>query len=52
MYLRNHFTHACVVDPANTNNIISDELTATEKAEIKAAAERALAADNWGEIVV
>lgn len=50
-YLRDSFPNARVVDPANTNNIISDDLTAAERAKIKAAAERALAAKDWSEIV-
>jgi hypothetical protein len=50
-YLRDSFSGARVVDPANTNNIISDDLTANEKASIKRAAESALAAKTWGEIV-
>lgn len=50
-YLRDSFPNARVVDPANTNNIISDELNASEKATIKAAAERTLNASNWNEIV-
>jgi hypothetical protein len=41
-YLRDSLTTARVVDPANTNNIISDDLTAAEKATIAAAARRAL----------
>ncbi len=51
-YLRDSFTNARVVDPANTNNIISDDLTGAEKAKIKAAAEQALAASNWNQIVL
>ena len=43
-YLRDSFAGARVVDPANTNNIISDDLTGAEQAKIRAAAERALAA--------
>jgi hypothetical protein len=50
-YLRDTFPNARVVDPANTNNIISDDLTATERARIKSAAEAALAATNWRQIV-
>lgn len=50
-YLRDRFANARVVDPANTNNIISDDLTIAEKGKIKAAAERALGAANWNEIV-
>lgn len=51
-YLRDSFSDARVVDPANTNNIISDDLTAAEKAKIKAAAVTALSATNWNEIIV
>lgn len=50
-YLRDSFPTARVVDPANTNNVISDDLTVTEKSAIKRAAETALAAKTWGEIV-
>lgn len=50
-YLRDTFPVARIIDPANTNNIISDDLTAAEKGRVKAAAERALAAKTWGEII-
>lgn len=50
-YLRGSFVDTRVVDPANTNNVISDDLTATEKQRIKKAAESALAATDWGQIV-
>jgi hypothetical protein len=50
-YLRDSFPNARVVDPANTNNVISDDLTAAERATIKAAAVQALAAKNWGQII-
>jgi hypothetical protein len=50
-YLRDSFSNARVVDPANTNNVISDDLTAAERGQIKTAAERALAAKDWNEIV-
>lgn len=51
-YLRDKFTNARVVDPANTNNVISDELTVAEKASIKAAATKALSATDWNQIVI
>jgi hypothetical protein len=51
-YLRNTFPNARVVDPANTNNIISDDLTVAERTRIKAAAEQALRATNWNQIVI
>jgi hypothetical protein len=50
-YLRDTFPNARVVDPANTNNIISDDLTAAERAKVKAAAEQAHKAQYWNEIV-
>lgn len=49
-YLRDTFPNARVIDPANTANVISDDLTASEKAAIKAAATRALAG-NWSELI-
>lgn len=51
-YLQSRFANARVVDPANSNNIISDDLTATEKQAIIAAAGRALGARTWEQIVV
>jgi hypothetical protein len=50
-YLRDTFPNARVVDPANTNNIISDDLTAAERTKVKAAAEQAYKAPYWNEIV-
>lgn len=51
-YLRDTFPNARVVDPANTNNIISDDLTVAEKGKVKAAAEQALKATDWSQIVL
>jgi hypothetical protein len=50
-YMSESFVGARVVDPANTNNVISDDLTAAEKNQVKSAADRALRAENWNEIV-
>jgi len=50
-HLRDVFVNARVTDPANTNNIISDDLTAAERGKVKTAAEQALAAKNWDQIV-
>ncbi len=50
-YLRDTFIYARVVDPANTNNIISDDLTAAEQLKIKATAQLALTAKTWDQIV-
>lgn len=51
-YLRDTFPNARVVDPANTNNIISDDLNTADRAKVKAAAEQALGATNWSQIVI
>ena len=49
-YLRDSFPAARIADPANTNNIISEDLTAQEKAKVSAAAKAARAA-SWEDIV-
>ncbi|MEN2980428.1 nucleotidyltransferase domain-containing protein [Tistrella bauzanensis] len=51
-YLGADFSSARIQDPANTNNVISDDLSAAERTAIRAAATRALQAKTWGEIVV
>jgi hypothetical protein len=51
MYLRDRFPLARIVDPANTNNILSDELTAMQKAMIASAAKDALSAASWDRVV-
>jgi len=50
-YLRDKFTNARIVDPANTNNIISDDLTVAARQLIAGAAATARNAKNWSEIV-
>ncbi len=50
-YFRDSFPNACLTDPANINNVISDDLTAAEKANVKASAITALGAKDWSEIV-
>jgi sulfur relay (sulfurtransferase) DsrC/TusE family protein len=51
-YLRDSFANARIVDPSNTNNVISDDLSALEKGKIRTAAGNALNATNWSQIVV
>ena len=51
-YLRDNIMTARFVDPANSNNIISDDLTGAEKQAIKNAAVAALAAPYWRDIVI
>ena len=40
-----------IVDPANTNNIISDDLTVAEKQFIVAQANQTLRTANWGQVI-
>jgi hypothetical protein len=49
-YLRDTFSSARFVDPANTNNVISDELSATDKKKIADAARTARATRLWADI--
>lgn len=50
-YLSNRFENARAVDPANTNNIISDDLSESGKTAIARAASETLKAKTWGEVV-
>jgi hypothetical protein len=50
-YLRDSFPSARYIDPANTNNVVSDDLTATEKQAISSAARAARSAPYWEDIV-
>lgn len=50
-YIRDNLATARIVDPSNTNNVVSDDLKAAEKAAIVAAARTALGAKDWSEIV-
>jgi hypothetical protein len=49
-YLRDNIETARVVDPANSNNVLSDAITATDKAAVKRAAQAALSATYWSEV--
>jgi hypothetical protein len=40
-----------IVDPANSNNIVSDELSDEEKRAISLQASKSLQATNWGQII-
>jgi len=51
-YLRDNFASARVVDPTNTNNIVSDDLSAAERAQVVSAARLARQATDWSQIVV
>ncbi len=50
-YLRDKFPTARVVDPANSNNVLSDELSDAARAKIRATAVQALNATDWGQII-
>jgi len=50
-YLRDNIQNSRFVDPANTNNIVSDDCNAAEKKAIALAAVTSLSKRTWGEIV-
>lgn len=50
-YLRDTFVNATVIDPANTNNIISDMLSKNLKEQIAAKAKSSLNEPYWGQII-
>lgn len=51
-FLRDELESARIEDPANSGNVISDDLNASEKRTIRDAAAKALDAKNWGEIIL
>ncbi len=50
-YLRDDFINATAIEPANSNNKLSDDLTVAEKKLIIQKAEACLKAKTWGEII-
>lgn len=50
-YLSDYFIDARVVDPANPNNIVSDDLTPAEKMAVARAAKCSLEKESWEEII-
>ena len=50
-FLRDSFVAARIVDPANTNNIISDDLSQAGKQRISAAGARARTTQLWNDVV-
>jgi predicted nucleotidyltransferase len=50
-YLTQEFPNARLIDPANSNNIVSESLTQDQKASISAAAHQSLNANTWPEIL-
>lgn len=49
--IRDNIQTRRVIDPANTNNILSEELTQMEKKALSNAAQQSLLAPYWGEII-
>lgn len=49
-YLRDEFPKARIVDPANSNNIISDDIAMTDKQAIQRIAAATLQARTWQEV--
>ena len=52
VFLRNNIASMAVIDPANSANHISADVSVAEKQKIANAARSALAASNWSQIVV
>jgi len=50
-YLRDSFVSAAIIDPANTNNKLSDDLTLADKKLVKEKAGVCLKASNWNQIL-
>lgn len=50
-YLRGNFASTAVTDPANSNNLLSDDLTVTEKKVVIQKATSSLNQQNWGQII-
>ena len=50
-YLRDNFVNSTVIDPANTNNKVSDMLYKYEKEAIATQAKTTLNKSTWGEII-
>ena len=50
-YVRDNIMKVRIVDPANTNNIISDEIPAPARLQIRTAADSALKAQYWSQVL-
>lgn len=50
-YMRDNILTARIVDPANTNNIISDEMSISDRQQIRIAADAALKAQYWSHVL-
>jgi len=50
-YLAEEFVWARVVDPANGNNVVSEELAMAEKRAVQLAARRSLMVERWEQVL-
>ena len=50
-YFSDSFIHLKQVDPCNTNNIVSDDMTYNEKLLIKEKATQAILANTWSDVI-
>ena len=50
-FLAGDFPRTRLVDPTNTNNVVSDTLTAVQKARIAVQARRSLSASDWNQVL-
>jgi hypothetical protein len=50
-YIADNISHVRILDPANSNNVVSDDLTAAEKQRVAVAASRAATRSTWEDIV-
>ena len=50
-YIRDNLDTACVIDPANTNNVISDDLSASEKRKIAEQAGKSRNEPYWKQVL-
>jgi len=50
-HVRDSIMTARIVDPANTNNVLSEEISLVERSKIRAAADSALKAQYWSQVL-
>lgn len=50
-YVRDHIMNARIIDPANSNNIVSDEISSSDRQQIRTAADSALRAQYWSHVL-
>ena len=50
-YIRDNICSLRVIDPANSNNVLSDDLTAAEKRDLSTQAQKSLTEQYWEQII-